>query len=107
MLKRVDTSNYEVDKLLPKKVIELIKDELAGQIMVEFIALRPKTHSYLMDDGGSIKKAKGTKQLSWKEYLSLLIIVIPCLITSQYYNQKTYLKVKHIMYILNKDYTKW
>ena len=45
-----------------------MKDELGGKIMTEFAALRPKTYSYLMDDGISgsgthvIKKAKGTKK---------------------------------------------
>ena len=31
--------------------------------MIEFVALRPKTYSYLMDDDNTtIKKAKGTKK---------------------------------------------
>ena len=63
---RFDTSNYEVNRPLPKgknkKVIGLMKDELGGKIMTEFAALRPKTYSYLMDDGNSDKKAKGTKK---------------------------------------------
>ena len=33
-----------------------------GKMMTEFAALRPKTYSYLMDDDGSDKKAKGTKK---------------------------------------------
>ena len=37
--------------------------------MTEFVALRPKTYSYLMDDGWSIKKAKGTKKCIIKERL--------------------------------------
>ena len=64
--KRFDTSNYEVNGPLPtgknKKVIGLMKDELGGKIMIEFVALRTKTYSYLMDDGWSDKKAKGTKK---------------------------------------------
>ena len=44
--KRFDTSNYEVNRPLPtaknKKVIELMKDELRGKIMVEFAVLRSK-----------------------------------------------------------------
>ena len=65
--KGFDTSNYEVNRPLPigknKKVIGLMKDELGGKIMAEFVALRPKTYSYIMDDGGSDKKAKGPKNV--------------------------------------------
>ena len=46
-----------------------MKDELEGKIMTEFAALRPKTYSYLMDDGGSDKKAKGTKKCVIKRRL--------------------------------------
>ena len=71
--KRFDTSNYEVNRPLPigknKKVIGLMKDELGGKIITEFVALRPKTYSYLMDDGGSDKKAKGTKNCVIKRRL--------------------------------------
>ena len=37
-----------------------MKDELGGKIMTAFVALRPKTYSYLMDNSWSDKKAKGT-----------------------------------------------
>ena len=64
--KRFDTSNYECYSLLltgkNKKVIGLMKDELGGKIIKEFIALRPKTYSYLTDDCKEDKKAKGTKK---------------------------------------------
>ena len=64
--KRFDTSNYECDRPLPtgknKKVIGLMKDELGGRIIKEFIALRTKTYSYLTDDCKKDKKAKGTKK---------------------------------------------
>ena len=46
-----------------KEVIGLMKDELGGEIITEFVALRPKTYSYLMDDGNNDKKAKGAKKL--------------------------------------------
>ena len=61
---RFDTSNYELDGPLPKgknkKVIELMKDELGGKIMTNFVGLRAKTYSYLIADGSEDKKAKGT-----------------------------------------------
>ena len=38
-----------------------MKDELGGKIMTEFTALKPKTYSYLMDNGNSDKKAKRSK----------------------------------------------
>ena len=64
--KRFDTSNYTFDKPLPtginKKVIGLIKDELGGDIMTEFVALRPKAYSYVTNNFIEMKKAKGTKK---------------------------------------------
>ena len=61
---RFDTSNYELDRSLPKeknkKVIELMKDELGGKIIIKFVGLRAKTYSYLIDDG-SEQKAKVTR----------------------------------------------
>ena len=64
--KRFDTSNYEVNRPLPtgknRKVTGLMKDELGGKIITEFVILRPKTYSYLTDDGKEDKKAKGTKK---------------------------------------------
>ena len=63
---RFDTSNYEVNRPLPigknKKLIGLMKDELGGKIIMEFVTLRPKTYSFLTDDGKEDKKAKGTKK---------------------------------------------
>ena len=71
--KRFDTSNYEINRALPtgknKKVIGLMKDELGGRIMTEFVALKPKTYSYLTDDCEEDKKAKGTKKCVIKRML--------------------------------------
>ena len=70
---KFDTSNYEVDRSLPtgknKKVIGLMKDELGGKVLTEFVALRPKTCSYLTDDCKEDKKAKGTKKCVIKREL--------------------------------------
>ena len=64
--KRFDTTNYEVNRPLPtrknKKVIGLMKDELGGRVITEYVTLRPKTYSYLTDDFKEDKKAKGTKK---------------------------------------------
>ena len=64
--KRFDTSNYEVNRPLPtgknKKVIVLMKDELGGKIITEFVTLKTKTYSYLTDDFKEDKNAKGTKK---------------------------------------------
>ena len=63
---RFDTTKYDVDRPLPKrknrKVIGLMKDELGGGIITEFVALRPKTYSYMTDEFIEMKKAKGTKK---------------------------------------------
>ena len=71
--KTFDTSNYEVDRPLPKgrnkKVIGLMNDEVGGKIMTEFASLRLKTYSYLMDDCNGNKKAKGRKKCVIKKIL--------------------------------------
>ena len=63
---RFDTSNYEENRPLPtgknKKVIVLMKDELGAKIIMGFVTLKPKTYSYLTDDGKIDKKSKGTKK---------------------------------------------
>ena len=81
--KRYDTSNYECNTPFPagknKKVIRLMKDELGGKIIAEFVALIPKTYSYLKDDGNTDKKAKGTRKclikriLKFKGYKNFLL----------------------------------
>ena len=40
-----------------KRLIQLMKDELGRKIMTEFVGLRPKTYSYLIDNGNSDKKS--------------------------------------------------
>ena len=63
---RFDTSNYTLDRPLPtgvnKKVIGLVKDELGGDIITEFVSLRPKAYSYITNHFREMKKAKGTKK---------------------------------------------
>ena len=46
-----------------------MKDELAGQIMKEFVGLRVKTYSYLKDNNDEDKKAKDTQKCAIKRKL--------------------------------------
>ena len=70
---RFDTSYYEIKRPLlmgkNKKVIGLMKDKLGGEIITEFVTLRPKTYSYLSDDSKEDKKAKGTKKCVIKKMI--------------------------------------
>ena len=64
---RSGTSNYELDRPLPKarnkrKVILLMKDKLDEKIMTKFVRLRLKTYSYLTDADSENKKTKDTKK---------------------------------------------
>ena len=52
-----------------KKIPGLFKDELNGNIMKEFIALRAKTYAYLIEDDKEHKKSKGTKKYVIKREL--------------------------------------
>ena len=62
---RFNTLAYSNNRPLPigknKKVIGLMKDELSGGIMKEFVALRAKMYSY-NDDKSELKKCKGIKK---------------------------------------------
>ena len=58
--------------LMGRKVIELRKDELGGKAMTEFVGLRAKTYSYLIDDGREDKGAQ--KSVSSKENVNLNFI---------------------------------
>ena len=70
--------NRPLSKEKNKKVIGVIKDNLGGKLLKEFIGLRAKTFSYLTDDNSEDKKVKGTKKcaikrkLKFKEYKNCL-----------------------------------
>ena len=80
---RFDTSGYPNDGLRPlpigknKKVIGLMKDELGGEIMKEFVSLRPKMYSYRVGSSEP-KKCKGIKKcvvqktISFEDYKKCL-----------------------------------
>ena len=70
---RFDTSGYNPDRPLPvglnKKIIGLMKDELGGEIMTEFVTLRPKRYAYKTGSAES-KKCKGIKKCIVKKTIS-------------------------------------
>ena len=70
---KFDISNFKLDRPLPKekneKVIGLMKDEMEGQIMKEFIEFWAKTYSYFKDINDEDKKDKDTKKYVIKRKL--------------------------------------
>ena len=103
---RFDTSNYEVNRPLPmeknKKIIGLMKDELGGKIITEFVTLRPKTYSYLTDDGKEDKKAKGTKKCIIKKMIKFNDYK-KCLLNDEviFKSQQRFVIKKHDVYTEN------
>ena len=103
---RFDTSNYEVNRPLPtgknKKVIGLMKDELSGTIITEFVTLRPKTYSFLTDDGKEDKKAKGTKKCIIKKMIKFNDYK-KCLLNGEIIlkSQQRFISNKHDVYTEN------
>ena len=97
---KFDTSNYNVDRPLPKgkkkKIIGLMKDELGGGIITEFAALRPKIYSYITDEFIEMKKAKGTKKcviekmLTFEDYKKYLFDKEPMLKSQQRFKSENH-----------------
>ena len=116
--KRFDTSGYSKDENRPlpirenKKVIGLMKDELGGKIMTEFVALRAKMYAYRKIDRLAAqhehkevgeKCCKGTKRcvvaegLTFDDYKT-------CLFDGKtiYREQMLFENKKHEVYTVNK-----
>ena len=82
---KFDTSDYPenhpsgIPTGINKKVLGMMKDEAAGKIIKEFVGLRAKLYSFIMDDGGEIKKCKGIKKqvvessISHEDYKTCLL----------------------------------
>ena len=78
---RFNMSGYNPNRPLPvglnKKVIGLMKDELGGEILTEFVTLRPKMYAYKTGESES-KKCKGIKKcvicktISFEDYKACL-----------------------------------
>ena len=82
LLARFDTSGYNPNRPLAvglnKKVIGLMKDELGGEIMTEFVTLRQRMYAYKTGSVES-KKCKGIKKcvvrkmISFEDYNACLV----------------------------------
>ena len=65
---RFDTSEYNeghpsgIPTGINKKVLGMFKDEAAGKVIKEFVGLRSKLYSYIMEEGEENKKCKGVKK---------------------------------------------
>ena len=65
---RFDTSDYPenhpsgIPTGINKKVLGMMKDEAGGKTIKEFVGLRAKLYSFVMDDGEETKKCKGVKK---------------------------------------------
>ena len=68
--------------------------------MTEFVALRPKTYAYLMDDRSDHKKTKGTKKCVIKQKL-MFENYKDCLFHNKtvYRSQERFNSYYHVMYI--------
>ena len=74
-----------------------MKDELGGEIITEFIALRPKTYSYLTDNDKIDKKAKGTKKCIIKKMIKFDDFK-KCLLNDKVIlkSQQRFISMKHV-----------
>ena len=65
---RFDTSDYPenhpsgIPTGINNKVLGMFKDEAAGKIIKEFVGLRAKLYSFIMEDGKENKRCKGVKK---------------------------------------------
>ena len=71
MMSRDALISLTVRKIIkdPFQSAGLFKDELGGKIMAEFVALTPKTYSYIDNYGNEHEESKGTKRCVIKQKL--------------------------------------
>ena len=85
-----------------KKVIGLMKDKLEGNIMTEFVVLRPKIYSYKKLDGSEDKKCKGIKKgvvmktLTFEDYKTCLFND-----STEYRSQLMFRSAKHEVHTID------
>ena len=81
-----------------------MKDELGGKIIMEFVTLRPKTNSFLTDDGKEDKRAKGTKKCVIKKMIKFNDYK-KCLLNDEVMlkPQQRFISKKHEVYTENNN----
>ena len=81
-----------------------MKDELGGKIITEFVTLRPKTYSFLTNDGKEDKKAKGTKKCIIKKMIKFNYYK-KCLLNGEIIlkSQQRFISNKHDVYTENSN----
>ena len=99
--KRFDTSGYSRDDNRPlpigenKKVTGLMKDELGGKTMTEFVALRAKMHVYRkIDKEVEEKRCKGRKKCVMLKALRLMTTRSAYLMVKRYIESKCCLRIR-------------
>ena len=77
----------------------LFKDELEGKIIIEVVAIRPKTYAYLTGNGCEHKKVKGTKKCVIKQEI-VFENYIDCLLNNKnvYRSQQRFRSYNHDVY---------
>ena len=71
--RKFDTSNFPQDHFLfsneGKKEVGLFKDEMGGKPIFQFVGLRPKLYSVLLENEENKKAAKGVKKVVIRKHL--------------------------------------
>ena len=77
----------------------LFKDELERKIIIEVVAIRPKTYAYLTGNGCEHKKVKGTKKCVIKPEI-MFENYIDCLLNNKsvYKSQQRFRSYNHDVY---------
>ena len=106
-LDRYDTSNYSPSNpydmpLQGKAVLGRMKDENAGNIMLEFVGLRPKMYAYNI--GEWVKKVKGVKKCVVRDEISGSDFK-ECLAnnTKLYKKQNLFRSIKHTIFSITQS----
>ena len=83
-----------------------MKDELSEKIMMQFVGLRARTYSYLIDDSSKDKKAKGTKKCVIKrkrKFETIKTVQKQFNLRIKYIIQKKKIKLTQVYFFVTKE----